>query len=258
MTEEQFGTGLCDKKTVCDWCKSHEAMPATKTNKRKYTDYLTHMAEDEKILDHVEDDSTGWLYASYGKHLLGDGHLDTSQPLSIQLPALIRYKHKTGELWAILMHFELKKTSKKPRYEGIVYVCANQRSPPPIWMGFDDMWKWALDLLNVPMAFRYNGLAHALTDLCSPGGLYPVEYIRSDGYFQGPKCWQFVEWDMTIEEVVKYNIPIYNYVVELLPKDIPLKPRPMTISQKKLQIKAQDKLLESLDPDLLLDLSLFD
>lgn len=185
-------------------------------------------------------------------------------PVSIQLPAMIYFNPQRGRgklpekgLWGILMEFNLMELTKKPRFDGIVFVGKDQKNPPSFMMGFQEMWEWALDVKNVLPSMRYSGLPRALADLCTQGGLYEMDFIRSDGYFQGAKSWSFSEFNITIEQAVQREIPIFNYIIPLKAHEKPLKPLNRSKKRKTTDDKDIDKLADSLDAGLLLNWSLF-
>jgi hypothetical protein len=152
-------------------------------------------------------------------------------PLTISLPDIIVWKPKDGKnlprgkLWGILMEFHVSDT-KRPKADGTVFVCGDQKSPPPNIFSMEGLWNWAMDTKNCPATMRFYSLRYALKVLCSETTApYPVAPTRKDGYFTAMSCWAVAEWGLTIDKLLRMKIPFFPYSEDIPQSIKPSKPK---------------------------------
>lgn len=181
-------------------------------------------------------------------------------PISIPLPCVISFEPKKGSktvfpcgcLWGILMDFEYYGAGKRPKADGTVYICGDQSRYPPIndWLLLD-LYEWALDEKNCPIEFRFRSLQQALRTLClGEHAKFPCESTRKDNYFSGLRSWKSVEWDRTLERLVRDGVDFIQ--TQEIPSWIkPKKTKQTRKKRKKPDVKDADEFPENLIiPDL--------
>lgn len=186
-------------------------------------------------------------------------------PRFVGLPAIIYFEPKkghnpfpTGKLWGVLMTFMYFGSDKRPRTDGIVFVCGNQWQPPPDDLTYSQLFTWATNYDNCPSSLRFHSLAYALTVMCgTEQSPYRCRPSRSDGYFQGVKCWTVLEWEMTIEELLRCGVDFLESSDTLPASMVPEKPKKTRKKRKKPADKDTVQFLENLDIDSLIVPSLF-
>jgi hypothetical protein len=156
-----------------------------------------------------------------------------NNPVTIPLPCFVSYspKHESdhlpcGELWGVLMEFKVNGFKTRPCADGTVFVCGNQSQPPPNIYALQDLWMWALNPRNCPSSMRFRSLGLALRTVCgSESAPFHVQSERKDGYYQGLKCWKVCEWNMSLDQLVKQDIPFFDYSDPLPKEIIPVLPK---------------------------------
>jgi len=175
-----------------------------------------------------------------------------NNPVTIPLPCFISYSPKNksealpyGELWAVLMDFKVHGFKTRPCADGIVFVCSNQRTPPPDIFRLDQLWRWAMNPTNCPTSMRFRSLGLALRTVCGgPTAPFPVKSERKDGYYQGLKCWKVCEWNLSLDQLVKREIPFFSYSEELPKEIIPVLPKKTRRKRKKTEEKNMENFID--------------
>lgn len=161
-------------------------------------------------------------------------------PIVIPLPCYVVFEPRKaadrlpkGKIWGVLMTFKDYGPGCRPRSDGVIFVCGDQDNEPPFQPHLNKLWDWALDTRNCPESMRFSSLAHSLLVLCgSIDSPFYVKNSRKDGYFQGSKCWKNVEWDMSLEDLMKQNVDFLEYS-EKLPQFVAVRKNKKTRRKRK-------------------------
>jgi hypothetical protein len=178
-------------------------------------------------------------------------------PLTIGLPCLISFTPgkksnaiglPTGSLWGVLMEFTVFGPRKRPKADGVVFICGDQKNKPDVEnMPYNVLWKWALDTNNCPEDLRHSSLAKALQTLCyAETAPYLCYSGRQDGYISGLRSWKVCEWNMNFERILQADVPFF--ATDTLTK-IQRPPKIRRTRKKRKKPDAQDpvKFMETYD-----------
>jgi len=155
------------------------------------------------------------------------------QPAKGKKSKLPVYKEEQ-KLWGVLMTMKDFGAKKRPRFDGIVFVCGEQRCPPNIFhLTPCELYDWAIDENNVPGGLRFHSMPFTIKKMCGKGAVYETESTRPDGYFQGSKNWVVAEWGLTVDELLRREVPFLESSDTLPPHMTPKKPRKSLPTTKK-------------------------
>lgn len=233
------------------WTPMHDGID----NKRIQSWNRLQARGDPKKLPYWMTTETGWESA-------------IAAPLTIPLPCVIEYSPvgydayllPHGTIFGVLMEFRL--THRKPKAEGIVFVCGDQTKLPPVFKDRADLWFWALNPTNCPRSRRFCSLGSALRMLCLiEGAPYPTMSRRKDGYIPGLRAWKVREEEgpsCRLQNLVKNGVPFFPFYESLSLMQRPAPCKPLTKKRKKSQAKDRGENLDMFNLLEIPDLSLFD